>query len=120
MAEHDPTLLARARQGQAVAATLVQEWQALRLALRQLEEAEHPPIVDSLGRAWTWIDKELYGHDGMAWPRDFLKETELSLPSPRVLANPNYRWCDICRGPAAQLGRRRVPVVEAAVVGGRL
>jgi hypothetical protein len=75
---------------------LVDEWQDLRKALREAEEAAHPPITDALGRVWTWKDGDLYTHDSMAWPRAFVESANVGLPTRYALDNPNYRWCSIC------------------------
>lgn len=89
----------------AVNATL-DEWERLRKELRAIEEAEHPPITDVLGRQWTWKDGDLYVHDGMAWPREFVERAEMELPSQAALENPNYRWCPICRGESPRRAAR--------------
>jgi hypothetical protein len=93
---------------------LLVEWQALRIIIAEMDVAEHPDIVDALGRVWTWIpggSGNLYGHDGMAWPREHVERPDVGLPSSAVLANPNYSWCELCRQPAGRLGIRRVPMV---------
>lgn len=60
---------------------LVDEWQDIRKALHEAEEAAHPPITDVLGRVWTWKDGDLYTHDSMAWPREFVESANIGLPS---------------------------------------
>lgn len=86
--------------GRGIAAPLVDAWRAARRALREIEENEHPDLTDALGRAWKWIDGDLYGHDGMAWPRDHVTYEAVGLPTKAARDNPNYRWCEICRGVA--------------------
>jgi hypothetical protein len=83
--------------GRGIASALVDDWQAARRALREIEEAEHPNITDALGRVWQWKDKDLYTHDSMAWPRDHVMHSGVSLPSQAALDNPNYQWCSICK-----------------------
>lgn len=77
---------------------LVDQWQAARAALTELERAEHPDIVDRFGRVWTWRGRgDLYRHCGMAFPGDWLKEDgRIGLPSQRSLDNPNSDPCTIC------------------------
>lgn len=82
-----------------VIGAMIGEWQTLRAELRQIEEAEHPAITDKYGRVWTWKDKDLYVHDGMAWPESFFNDhASYGLPSARALSNPNYTFCDTCKG----------------------
>jgi hypothetical protein len=76
-------------------AKLLDEWQALRAEIRALEELEHPPIVDHLGREWTWKDGDLYRHDSTAAPRHMINN--FGWPRRELLDNPNYRLCDACR-----------------------
>jgi hypothetical protein len=104
-------------EGRRVSSTLVTEWQALRTVIAEMEAAEHPDITDALGRVWTWIpggarDRDgnnmstLYGHDGMAWPREHVEQPAIGWPRADVLDNPNYRWCELCRAGAATAGER--------------
>jgi hypothetical protein len=100
---------------------LLAEWQALRTIIAEMDVAEHPDITDALGRVWTWIpggSGNLYGHDGMAWPREDVEDPGIGLPTPAVLENPNYHWCRLCRQPAGRLGTRRVPMVTVELPGG--
>jgi len=82
-----------------IVADMITEWQATRLAMAELERAEHPDITDPHGRVWTWHSgagaDEMYKHDGMAWPVEWIARG--GLPRPEGLANPNYSWCEICR-----------------------
>lgn len=75
---------------------LVDEWQALRAEIREQEETDHPPIIDALGRVWTWWQGDIYRHDGMAWPADHIGRYAQGWPSIRLIDNPNYHWCDLC------------------------
>lgn len=80
-----------------IAASLVDDLIALRRAVREIEEEEHPDLVDAFGRTWTWKSHDLYVHDSMAWPRDSVLSPTIGWPSASVLDNPNYRWCDTCK-----------------------
>lgn len=55
-------------------------------------------LYDALGRTWVWRNKDLYAHDGMAWPLAFITNPKIGLPTQHALDNPNYQWCAICRG----------------------
>ncbi|MFH8805258.1 hypothetical protein ACH4F6_37910 [Streptomyces sp. NPDC017936] len=70
---------------------LIDEWRTAREALAELERAEHPDITDRFGRVWTWKTGrgDIYVHDGMAFPRAFLEDDAVGLPSQAVLDNPN-------------------------------
>jgi hypothetical protein len=83
---------------------LITEWQAMRIVLRELEEAEHAPITDRLGRVWTWWKGDLYRHDSMATPECFLNDPRYppQWPCASLWDNPNYRWCDYCRAHRAE------------------
>jgi hypothetical protein len=108
-------------QAQQAVSTLVTEWLALRIVIAEMEVAEHPPITDALGRAWTWIpggarDRDgndcstLYGHDGMAWPREWVEHPGIGWPRAAALDNPNSRWCELCRaGATAAAGQTPAP-----------
>jgi hypothetical protein len=76
---------------------LIDEWLAGREALREIERAEHPDITDTLGRVWVWWKGDLYTHDGMAWPQEFVAKSNVSRPSQHALDNPNYQWCASCK-----------------------
>lgn len=105
-------------------ADLVDRWRDARRELAAIERAEHPPITDALGRSWEWIpggSGDLYGHDGMAWPRHLVERPDVGLPTPGALDNPNYRWCELCRSPSVRLaGGRRVPVTTVVDPQGRV
>lgn len=78
---------------------LIGEWQAARAALAEMERAEHPDITDRHGRVWTWKPDrgDVYVHDGLAWPRRFVEDGRIGLPSQAVLDNPNYgHLCTTC------------------------
>lgn len=79
---------------------LIGEWQDARAQLSELGRAEHPDIVDGYDRTWTWKPGhgDVYVHDGMAFPGDWLKEPgRIGLPSQKVLDNPNYgELCATC------------------------
>lgn len=77
---------------------LIADWQDARTALAELERAEHPDITDRHGRVWTWRGRgDLYRHDGMACPKEFVLDGAIGLPSQAVLDNPNYgELCGIC------------------------
>lgn len=79
---------------------LIADWQAARAELAAIERAEHPDITDHHGRVWTWKPGrgDVYVHDGMAFPKDFLTEPgHIGLPTQKVLDNPNYgHLCAIC------------------------
>jgi hypothetical protein len=75
---------------------MVDEWKQLRTELQDVEQSEHPDIVDCLGRLWTWVDKDLYRHDNMATTRNIIESTGLRFPQPKILDNPNYTWCNHC------------------------
>lgn len=77
---------------------LIVSWQQSRQALRAIEEAGHPDVTDVFGRVWVWKDKDLYTHDGMAWPLDHVTNRNMGLPTKQALENPNYQWCSICVG----------------------
>jgi hypothetical protein len=81
-----------------VVRVLLASWQQSRAALRVIEEAEHPDVTDAFGRVWVWKDKDLYTHDGMAWPLGHVTNKKMSLPTDQALQNPNYQWCSICMG----------------------
>jgi hypothetical protein len=79
---------------------LITEWQSTRAQLAELERAEHLDITDAHGRVWTWKSGagDIYTHDGMAFPGDWLKKPgRIGLPSQTVLDNPNYdKLCTVC------------------------
>jgi hypothetical protein len=78
---------------------LVDDWQRARAALAELERAEHPDVTDRFGRVWTWKPGcgEIYRHDGMAFPKAFLDDGSVGLPTQAALDNPNYaRFCGTC------------------------
>jgi hypothetical protein len=77
---------------------LVAEWQALRVKLRALEEAEHPAFRDKFGREWTWTCHDCYHHDDtLALSRDMI-DALTRLPPETLRGNPNYhRLCETCR-----------------------
>lgn len=82
-----------------VGAVLLDRWHAARAELRALEVAEHPPIIDKFGREWTWKDENLYTHDSMAWPATIFDGPDsYGLPKASALNNPNYVFCDTCKG----------------------
>jgi hypothetical protein len=84
--------------GTVTTAGLLDRWLESRAVLRLLDEAEHPDIVDKYGRVWTWMDGEVYRHEGMAWPKwAFDDPDSYGLPSPELANNPNYQLCEICR-----------------------
>jgi hypothetical protein len=104
-------------EGRRVASAFVTERQALRTVIAEMEAAELADITDALGRVWTWIpggarDRDgndtstLYGHDGMAWPREHVEQPGIGWPRVDVLDNPNYRWCELCRAGATTAGER--------------
>ena len=76
---------------------LLAQWDEARQTLSAIEEAEHPDLTDKFGRAWAWKDKDLYTHDGMAWPVSFVQSQGIGLPTEHALNNPNYQWCSICK-----------------------
>lgn len=78
-------------------AQLIADWQATRKALRAAEEAEHPDVVDALGRAWQWVSGDLYRHDSMAKPLVLVTHPDVNWPTVACYANPNYQWCDTCK-----------------------
>jgi hypothetical protein len=80
-----------------IAAPLVDGWLEARRALREAEQAEHPDVTDALGRVWTWMDGDIYTHDGMAWPLDHITHPGIGWPTAAALDNPNYQWCATCR-----------------------
>lgn len=80
---------------------LIASWQQSRQALRAIEKAEHPNVTDVFGRVWEWKSKDIYTHDGMAWPLDHVTNEKIGLPSKQALENPNYQWCSTCLGGAA-------------------
>ena len=88
---------------------MIDEWMALRLEMKRSERAEHPPVTDVLGREWTWVDRDLYRHDGMAWPLSFITADSKSWPSPALLDNPNYGWCEHCRTAMEAIRDGRTP-----------
>lgn len=78
---------------------LIGEWRDARAQLVELERAEHPDIVDGYRRTWTWKPGhgDVYVHDGMAVPKDFLTNGGAGLPQQSVLDNPNYgELCGTC------------------------
>lgn len=77
---------------------LLDKWQAARVALQELERAEHPDITDRFGRVWAWRGRgDLYRHDGMAFPKAFVVDDAIGLPSQAVLDNPNHgHLCAVC------------------------
>jgi hypothetical protein len=103
-------------------AAKIDEWQALRLALAEMERREHPDIADVHGRVWTWRggngDEALYSHDAtLAFPRSFVTNPRLGLPKVGCEDNPNYaRLCSLCRAdwPTAQLELFQVRWVRTA------
>ncbi len=79
-------------------AALIDEWQAVRAQLAEIERAEHPDIVDEYGRTWTWRGRgDLYVHHGFAFPERMVR-AGVGRPSKVLLDNPNYDLCDICKG----------------------
>lgn len=74
----------------------IDTWNAMREELAALERAEHPDIIDTYGRAWQWVDGDLYDHDKtLALPRDMIQGA--GLPHAKLDNNPNYsRLCYIC------------------------
>ncbi len=77
---------------------LLDEWHVLRAKLSEVDKRLHPDIVDRFGRAWVWIGGDLYAHDSMAWTRGMIEHPQAGLPSESARSNPNYSFCDICRG----------------------
>ena len=53
-------------------------------------------IIDMYGRTWSWWKGGLYRHDQMAWTRDMIERTDMTLPSVALRDNPNYHLCSIC------------------------
>lgn len=90
----------RGGNGRQIATNLVAEWNAARALLRAYEELEHPNLTDHHGRVWVWVSGDLYKHDDtLCWPRVFIEDTALGLPSEYAIRNPNYsKLCDICLG----------------------
>lgn len=82
-----------------IVSDLIGQWRATRAELRRLDEYAHPPIVDKFNRVWTWKDNDVYTHDNMAWPASFFDNPDnYGLPRASALNNPNYNFCDICKG----------------------
>jgi hypothetical protein len=118
LSEADRQTIAQAQQA---VSNLITEWLALRIVIAEMEVAEHPPITDALGRTWTWQpggprDRQgndrstLYGHDGMAWPREWVEHPGIGWPRADALDNPNSRWCELCRaGATAAAGQPPAP-----------
>jgi hypothetical protein len=78
---------------------MVEEWRSIREEIRRLEELQHSPITDKYGRVWVWKDMDLYTHCGMAWPKSALDNPDhYGLPTKGALDNPNYQFCEICKG----------------------
>ena len=73
---------------------LLADWQTARVALKEMDRAEHPDTTDQFGRVWTWKDKDLYRHCGIACPAYMIDG--FGLPTQRALDNPNYDLCGIC------------------------
>lgn len=75
-------------------------WSDLRQEIKDMERAEHLPIIDRYGRVWEWTpggSRAMYRHCGMAWFQEWILDPGVRLP-PRTLAdNPNYDMCEICR-----------------------
>ena len=76
---------------------MIEKWNALRVAIRELDEAAHPTLYDRFGRAWKWKSVDLWTHDHtLAYPFDMIDD--LGLPPEKLRSNPNYwQLCDICR-----------------------
>ena len=76
-------------------AGLVFAWTETRAELAEIARSEHPDVIDQYGRLWVWVSGDLYQHDGMAFPHDFVVNS--GLPSAILANNPNYHLCSICR-----------------------
>lgn len=78
---------------------MINSWQDARRELAGLDAAEHPDVTDRFGRVWAWKSGDLYTHDGtLAFPRKFIDDESLGLPSAQLADNPNYsRLCTTCR-----------------------
>lgn len=97
-----PTPLAGGRIGatnkRGIAAPLVDAWLEARRELREIEEVAHPDVTDALGRVWRWMDGDIYTHDGMAWPLEYITAERIGLPTQAALdnvlatADSNARW----------------------------
>jgi hypothetical protein len=74
---------------------LINDWQRIRAEIADVERAEHPDIVDSLGRAWVWRGRgDLYSHCGNAAPSFMIGQ--FGRRPQAILDNPNYDLCDVC------------------------
>jgi hypothetical protein len=77
---------------------LIDEWQAIRRQLAEIEWAEHSDLVDEYDRAWTWWKGSLYRHCGFGPYPEWMIRKGFGYPSQDLLDNPDRELCDICKG----------------------
>jgi hypothetical protein len=98
------------RTGHPVVVALLDEWQATRAALAEVERHQHPDIVDRYGRTWRWRGRgDLYAHCGSAIPKRWITHDVYGfagLPGPHLADNHNYwQLCAICTSQWSDEGR---------------